>query len=60
MMSFILEMERLSPCQGNALIDVTLGHGVLFHMLEFHEQHSCFMFLAISLTSFHLVWTTLF
>ena len=40
MMSFMLEIERLSLCQGNALIDVTLGHGVLFHMLQFQEQYS--------------------
>ena len=33
MMSFMLEMERLSLCQGNALINVTSGHRVSFHML---------------------------
>ena len=37
MMSSMLEMERLSPCQENAPINVTLGHRVLFHMLQFHE-----------------------
>ena len=30
---FHAEMERLSPCQGYALIDVTLRNGDLFHML---------------------------
>jgi len=60
MMSSMLEMERLSPCQGNALIIMTSGHGVLFHMLQFHEQYSSFMFSAISLTYFHSEWTTLF
>ena len=33
MMSFMLEMERLSLCLGNALIDVTSEHMILFHML---------------------------
>ena len=33
MMSFMLEMERLSLCQGNALINVTSGHRILFHIL---------------------------
>ena len=37
MMSSMLEMERHSPCQGNALINVTSGHVVLFHMIQFHE-----------------------
>jgi len=32
-MSFMLEMERLSLYQENALINVTLGHRILFHML---------------------------
>ena len=30
MMSSMLEMERLSLCQENALINVTLGHGFYF------------------------------
>ena len=33
MISFMLKMERLSLSQGNALIDVTSAHVVLFHML---------------------------
>ena len=37
MMSFMLEMKRLSLGQGSALINVASGHGVLFHMLQFHE-----------------------
>ena len=37
MISYMLEMEMLSLCQGNALIDVISGHEVLFHMLQFHK-----------------------
>ena len=33
MMSSMLEMEKFSLCQGNALINVTSGHRVSFHML---------------------------
>jgi len=37
MTSYMLEMERLSLFQGNALINGTSGHEILFHMLQFHE-----------------------
>ena len=39
-MSSMLEMERFSLCQGNALIDLITSHEILFHMLQFHEEYS--------------------
>ena len=38
MMSSMLEMERFNLCQRNAMINVTSGHKILFHIYNFKNN----------------------